>query len=124
VTFTVTDLDTGAVGMFSEFVQGPASFGTTLGVSTSGSTLSWEAHNDYGGVLDVGVIQIRISPSANVVVADPTVLNQFSGSVTVTEPGTYTVTAFGILQFGEVGGCGAEAVQTIHVACDDTMHEH
>ena len=127
VTLTVTDLDTGAVGSAVDFAQGPASFGTTLTVSTSGSTLSWDAHTDYGGVLDVGSIRISISPSANVIVPDPTVPLERAGSVTVTEPGTYTVTAEGSIQFGEEGGCGATAVQTIevgHAGCGDPMHDH
>jgi hypothetical protein len=118
VTFTLTDLDTGAVATYSEFAQGPASFETTVDVSTDGLTLSWDAHTAYGNIVDDGRVRVTISPSENVILGDPSVLEQYAGTVSVTEPGTYTVAVRGFMQFPDVGGCSADAEATVEVACD------
>ena len=62
VTLTLTDLDTGAVGTHTDAVEGgPASFSTTLAVTTNGLDLSWDAHNIYGGFVVDGTSVISVS---------------------------------------------------------------
>lgn len=123
VVVTATDPATGATATASDRVQGPASFTSTLDVTTSELTLSWDAHNLYGDVLDVGGVIVSIEPSANVIETDPALFRQFQGTVNVTTPGTYTVHLNGFITFGDAGGCGAFVDKTIEV-CHEGDHEH
>ena len=118
VVLIVTDPVTGAVARFEEIVQGPKSFSTDIKVASDGTSITWEAHTDYGGVADVGNVQITITPSENVIIDDPSVLRQLTGTVRVTQPGTYTVRVGASIQFAELGGCGASVEKTIEVTCD------
>lgn len=124
VVVTATDPATGATATASDVVQGPASFSSTLDVTTSGLTISWDAHTLYGDVPDVGGVIVSIEPSANVVETDPGLFRQFQGTVSVTTPGTYTVHLNGFITFGDAGGCGAFVDKTIEVCHEGDDHEH
>jgi hypothetical protein len=124
VRLTVTDLATGAVAVVDEGVRGPDNFTTSLAVSSDGLSLSWDGHTNYGGVLDVGSYRISISPSENVIAPDPSVFGQLAGTVSVTEPGRYTVTLNGSITFGEHGGCGSTSEATIEMVCPPGEHDH
>jgi hypothetical protein len=124
VVFTVTDPATGAVASYQGFAQGPQSFATSVTVSTDGLSLSWDAETMYGTTADVGGVRISISPSANVIAPDASVFMSPTGTVSVTEAGTYTVHVDGFITFAEVGGCSASADATVDVMCDDPTHEH
>ena len=90
---------------------------TNKGTVVPAFPLGYDQTTGFGLVQPLGKLGLRplVRGSAvscrigeNVVVADPGDLGKFAGSVTLTEPGTYTVTAWGVIQFGEVGGCGAQ----------------
>ena len=125
VVLTVTDVTTGAVARHQDVLQGPESFAVTLDATSDGLSIAWDARTDYGGVANIGSVQISITPSENVIADDPAVFGQPIGSVRVSQAGTYTVRAGASISFGEVGGCGAFAEQQIAVTtCVDTSHAH
>ena len=120
VVFTVTDPATGATGSSSEGnVIGPRSFDTSLAVTTDGLSISWETHAIYGDSPDVGNTHISITPSENVIVEDPSILFDSTGTVAVTAAGTYTVRVDAAINFGDVGGCTAFTEKTIEVVCNE-----
>jgi len=118
VTFTVTDLDTGATASSSEAVIGPRSLDATLDVTTSGLSISWEAHGYYDGVIGTD-IQLSFDPADKVIIEDPSILRQTTGTVRVTEAGTYTVEVATGVSFGEEGGCRFAISRTVEVICND-----
>ncbi|HEY5928319.1 MAG TPA: hypothetical protein VIV11_41810 [Kofleriaceae bacterium] len=122
VVFRVTDPATGQIATFEEGVRGPAALDATLEVASNGLSISWDAHSVYDGVVDAGSVRIAIEPSDKVVIADPAVLSQTSGSVTVTEAGTYTVSVTALITFGEHGGCNTTVERTVDVICADDPH--
>ena len=122
VTLTVTDLDTGATGQDEQGVQGPGTLDVTLDVASDGLSILWEAHALYDGTVDTTPISIAITPSENVIVEDSRVFLKTTGTVNVTEAGTYTVEASTGISFADVGGCGAFTHKTIEVTCNSDDH--
>ena len=136
VILVVRDTVTLAETRFEEVVVGPESFTASLDVTSAGLTINWQAHTLYGTAQDVTGVRISIDPAANVVETDPDLFSQYSGTATVTAPGTYTVKLQTSITFGEEGGCGAEIEKTVEVVgdgggggggeppCDDPTHAH
>lgn len=125
VTMIAIDPVTGATATSIDQVQGPSSYSATVAVTTNDLSLSWDANAVYGDVDgDFGRVTVTIEPSANVIISDPSVLQQFEGTVTVTAPGTYTVTVNAAASIGETGACLATAQSTIEVCHDSDGHEH
>jgi hypothetical protein len=108
VTLTATDPTLGASVTYSETVGGPPSFNASLDVTTSGLSISWQASTTPSGQ----GTHIAIDPASNVVFSDPTVFFNATGTVSVTEPGTYTVTLDASMPMGDTY-CGAQAQQTV-----------
>jgi hypothetical protein len=118
VTLIATDSVTGATATYEEVVSGPLSFSATLDVTSSGLSISWNADAIYGTSPGVGQTLVSIEPAANVIVNDPAIFQQRTGTVEVTAAGTYTVTVGATLQFAEVGGCFASVDKTIDIPSD------
>jgi hypothetical protein len=120
VTLTVTDAATGATATFTDVVLPPGNFDASLNASSDGLTISWEKHAFYVDG-EIGVGPISIEPAQNVIVDDPSVLQQGTGTVRVTEPGTYVVRAHAAI-FPGVQNCEADLEQTVEVTACSTMH--
>ena len=108
VTLLATDTVIGASLTDSESVQGPASFDASLDVSASGMSISWQAATS--GL--AGSTRISIDPPGNVVASDPSVFLAATGTISVSAPGTYTVTLDASMPIGD-GSCGAQVQKTV-----------
>lgn len=126
VSFTVEDPATGAVGQGQDTVVGPESFELTLDVTgyyfENGPALAWSAETRYGDTAGVGRVNVDFDPIQDVIIPDPQIYTNPFGVVSVTKPGTYTVTVYAWLDFGEQGGCSATAQQTVEVPCSSDGH--
>jgi hypothetical protein len=78
----------------------------------------------YGQSPNAGSVLISIDPADKVIVGDPSIFSQFTGTVAVTEPGEYTVSLSASISFGELGGCSARDQQTVDVTCDPAPSPH
>ena len=116
VTLTARDPATGAIASYTETVVGPRNLTATLDVTTDGLTISWDATALYGdNTIDV---HLSFEPADKVIIDDPAILMQPTGTVRVTEAGAYKVTNHATVSFGEVGSCGTFAEQTVDVTCE------
>ena len=120
VTLTVTDPATGATATYTDLVLPPGNFDAFLFASSDGLTISWEGHAYYVDG-EVGIGPISIEPADKVIIDDPTVLQQGTGTVRVTEPGTYVIKAHAAM-FPGVENCEADLEQTVEVTACSTAH--
>jgi hypothetical protein len=114
----VTDPATGATGTAtqSRFFYPPLE--TTLEVSTTDLTITYRAMSNTGGSLQV----VFVSPAELVIADDPNYPGVTSGTVRVTQPGTYTVTYDVEDERGVSEICSARLVEEVNVVCGHDDH--
>ena len=115
VILIATDTVTLATARYEDTVMGRLSFNASLDVTTEGLSISWNADAIYGTNGGAGRTRISIEPAANVIVDDPAIFDQPTGTVAVTAAGTYTVRVDASIQFADVGSCGATAEQVVDI---------
>jgi hypothetical protein len=119
VTLTVTDPATGATATYTDIVIPPGNFDAFLNASSDGLTISWEGHAYYVDG-EVGIGPVSIEPADKVIADDPSALPG-TGTVRVTEPGTYVLKAHAAI-FPGVENCEADLEQTVEVTACSTAH--
>ena len=115
----VTDPATGATDIVTQTRLFAEPLELTLDVTSDDLTISYVATSNTGGEQVVFV-----SPDELVIADDPDYPRATSGTVRVTEAGTYTVTYDVEDERGVSEICSGQIVKTITVVCDGHGHVH